>query len=241
MIDTLPETTAKVIEDFIEAARTNFGSRLKSVVLYGSGAEGKLRPTSDVNLILVLSTFDRKDVDGLREPLRLAIAAANLNTMFVLGDEITHAAEAFAVKFADILRRRKVLFGSDPFQGITIPRNAEIARLRQVLLNLVLRMRSIYAVRSLREEQLALAIADIAGPLRAAAAAILELQGQPAQSPKEALEMIARKLELPRISETLARISEAREHGLLPAGEAAETLFELIQLAGRMRELVEKL
>jgi len=35
-----------------------FGDSLRSVILYGSGAEGRFRPTSDVNLLIVLSRFD---------------------------------------------------------------------------------------------------------------------------------------------------------------------------------------
>src|SRR6185295_2756121 len=110
-----------------------------SVVLYGSGAEGQLRPTSDVNVMIVLTEFDRKRVDALREPLRIAHAAIKLTAMFLLESEIAAASESFAVKFSDILRRRRVLVGSDPFQGISITRQAEITRLKQVLFNLQLR------------------------------------------------------------------------------------------------------
>jgi predicted nucleotidyltransferase len=171
----LPMSVAKALDDFVEAAKLCFEDRLKSLILYGSGAEGQLRPTSDVNVILVLSAFEPARVDRLREPLRVAVAAIRPSAMFLLESEIRTAAEAFAVKFADVLHRRRILFGRDPFQGITISRAAEIARLRQVLLNLILRMRSVYATRSLREEQLALALADFAGPLRASAAALIEL------------------------------------------------------------------
>jgi len=241
MIETLPPAISKAVEDFVAAAKEHLGERLKSVVLFGSGAEGKLRPTSDINLIIVLSAFEQTGVDALREPLRFANAAIHLTTMFLLETEIPAAAETFAVKFADVARRRKVLFGSDPFESISIPRHAEIARLRQVLLNLVLRMRSIYASRSLREEQLVLAIADIAGPLRASAAAILELQGKRAESPREALEAVAGSVDMPNISQTLGRLSEAREKRSLAPGAAAATAFELMELGTRMRLLVERL
>jgi len=241
MIDDLPHIVAKTLEEFIAAAKTSFGAQLKSVVLYGSGAEGKLRATSDVNLILVLSAFDQSNVDTLREPLRVATAAVGLTTMFLLENEVTAAAETFAVKFADVLRRRKVLLGDDPFAAMSIPRSAEIARLKQVLLNLVLRMRHIYATRSLREEQLALAIADLAGPLRASAATILELQGRSSASPKDALESVARSLDIPGVTDTLALLSEAREKRSLPPGTAAPAMFTLMELAQRMHRLAETL
>ena len=237
----LPTAVAQELNTFIEAAKLSFGEQLKAVVLYGSGAEGKLRPTSDVNLLVVVSDFEAGRVDSLREPLRLAMAAINLSPMFLLESEVRAATEAFAVKFADVLRRRKVLYGRDPFEGVTISRTAEIARLRQVLLNLNLRMRSTYLSRSLREEQLALALADFAGPLRASAAAILELRGEGQFSPKEALEKLAGSLQLHDISGALARVSEIRQGQVLPPGSAAATAFQLMGLTQRMRDCVEQL
>lgn len=53
----LPAPISRSIGDFVDAAAATFGADLKSVILYGSAADGSMRPTSDVNLFLVLSTF----------------------------------------------------------------------------------------------------------------------------------------------------------------------------------------
>lgn len=79
-ITTLPENVGRVLTSFVAEARSAFANDLLAVVLYGSVAEGKLRATSDVNLLLVLSSFNQKQADQLREPLRLAQAAARLRT-----------------------------------------------------------------------------------------------------------------------------------------------------------------
>ena len=47
-----------ILDELIARAREAFGGDLAAVVLFGSGAEGKLRKTSDVNVILVLRRFD---------------------------------------------------------------------------------------------------------------------------------------------------------------------------------------
>jgi predicted nucleotidyltransferase len=234
----LPATAARVLTDFVEKAREIVGAHLRSVVLYGSAAEGRLRPTSDLNLILVLDRFDVAAMDGLRETLRVGQAASRLAVMFLLATEVPAAMEAFAAKFADILRRRRVLFGEDPFAGLLIPRAAEIARLRQVLLNLVLRLRAAYVSDGDREEGLALAVADAAGPLRSCAATLLELQGRPGASGKQALEKLAAEAG-DGFGETLRRLSEARETRMLPSGTAAPTLLGLVDLAQRLRTLAE--
>jgi predicted nucleotidyltransferase len=224
----LPEPVSTALQQFVDAAKAAFGENLRSAVLFGSGAEGKLRETSDVNLLLVLRAIDRAQLDAIREPLRVAHAAIALETMFVLDTELADAAEAFANKFDDIRRRHVVLHGEDVVAGLTIPRDALRRRVRQVLLNQALRLRDVYAERSLREEQAAEAVADAAGPLRTAAAAILELDGREAASPKAALESLVADTEF---ADVASRISEARERGMLAPGTAASALFDVARLA----------
>ena len=237
----LPASVGRVLGGFVEAARIAFGHDLQSIALYGSAAEGRLRTTSDVNVILVLSSFDQTKVDQLREPLRVARAAIQLHAMFLLEKEIHSAANLFAEKFADILRRHHILYGTDPFIGLSLSRAAEITRLRQVLLNLTLRLREAYVLRSLREEQLALVIADSAGPLRASTATILELEGRPAASAKEALEQLAATSADAEWQDTLAKLSYAREHSVLPPGVAGPTFFRILRLAELLRTHADKL
>ena len=237
----LPPQVARVLHEFVEAAQNAFGTALRSVVLYGSGAEGRLRATSDVNIILVLEAFDRVQVDQVREPLRVAEAAIRLSAMFLLETEIGVAVEAFAEKFADVLRRRQVLYGDDPFATLAVARQAAITRLKQVLLNQILRLRALYVLRSRREEQLILVVADAAGPLRSSAASLLELEGRTAESPREALRLVASAFPEPDWDTVLARLSAARETRRLPPGIAGDTLFRLLELATRMRARVDGL
>src|SRR6185295_12058740 len=100
----LPAKVDSVLTDFVNATQKAFETDLRSIVLYGSGAEGKLRPTSDVNVVVILSRFNQTKADQLREPLRLAQAAIKLKAMFLLEGELQPASQAFAVKFADIQR-----------------------------------------------------------------------------------------------------------------------------------------
>src|SRR3954465_8413456 len=140
----LPEAVERAIVSFTGAAKQAFGPNLVSVVLFGSGAEQNLRATSDVNILLVLRRFDQAEADQLPEPLRFAHAAVELNAMFLLEREVPAAMEAFAVKFADILHRHRVLQGSDPFADVAVPDAALLRRLKQVLLNQQIRLRERY-------------------------------------------------------------------------------------------------
>lgn len=229
----LPDDVRRVLDSLVDAARTSLGEALRSVILYGSAAEGRLRATSDVNVLFVLTRFDAS-IDALREPFRAAQAAANVTAMFVLEEELHAAAQAFAQKFADIERRHVVLFGEDVVRNIEIAHAALVRRLQQVLLNLTLRLRGSYVESSLREEQCAITVAEAAGPLRTAAASIVELEGGATLPPKEALETLVR--ELGRFGELLPHLSEARERRVLPAGRAAAILFDTLQLARALYE-----
>lgn len=232
------------LSDFTNAAKAACPTTLRSIVLYGSAADGTLRPASDVNVILVLDRFDPTEADRLVEPTRRAHVQINLTSMYLLESEIAAAARAFAEKFADILRRRRILSGPDPFANIQIPRTVELARLSQVLLNSVLRMRNTYVTRGQHEEQLSIAVAEAAGPLRADAGTLLELEGRPAASPKQALLSLAQSTALAGESdwtEILAHVSEARERSVLAQGTAKQTLLRLIVLAERMQRRVDQL
>jgi len=246
-------TQLPLLDDLVASAKSAFGDTLRSIVLFGSAAEGKMRATSDVNLMFVLTAFDADRANAFREPFRFAGAALDVNAMFVLADELPFAARHFAQKFADMKRRHVILHGDDPLAALDISRDALVQRVQQVLLNLSMRLREMYVTRSLREEQCALTLAEAAAPLRTSAAAIVELDGNASPSPKEALAMVlsgapapppARAAESagegagappsladPRFVELLPHLSEARETRALPAGRAAELLFVALDLA----------
>jgi len=240
-LNDLPENVQRTLTDFVNTAKEVCGENLVSIVLFGSAAEGRLRPTSDVNLILVTKEFEVPQVDRLREVLRVAYAAIRLNVMFILESEISVASEAFAVKFTDILNRNRILFGSDPFKNMEVSRAATLRLLRQVIVNLMLRLRERYALVSLREEQLVPIIADVTGPIRASAATLLGLEGKKGLHPKEALQAFTQQLPGNIWSEVLKNMSTAREEQELRPGEAASTLLGLLDLLKAMDKHIQGL
>lgn len=241
-IHDLPEQVARIIQEVVESAAEALGETLRSIVLFGSAAENRLKATSDVNVLIVLTHFDPALVDRVRPVLQRAHAAVRLAVMWLVDEELPAAAEAFAVKFADVTRRHRVLFGSDPFEGLTIPRYAAITRVRQVLLNLVLRLRATYALERDRDERLTIVIADTVGPLRASAAEILELEGAPAPTVREALQRLGAEWQPARSEVVLKAVQMARDTRRLDSGVAAAMFLETIELArylhGRAQALV---
>jgi hypothetical protein len=234
----LPEPVRAGLAAFAAAAQQTLGDDLVALVLFGSAAEARLRPTSDVNLVVVLSRYDPDRVAALGGAYRLTQAAIRLSAMFILESEIGAAADAFAVKFGDIAARHVTLYGRDVFNGLAVPRAASLYRVRQVLMNLLLRLRERYVAESLSPERLALAAADAVGPLRASAATLVSLRNGASLSPREALRLLAAEAGK---SEALASITEARETGSAPESGGAAALLAAIDLAATLGELAAAL
>jgi predicted nucleotidyltransferase len=228
----LPPELARVIEDVVQQAADTLGDTLRSVILFGSAAENRVRATSDVNLLVVLTRFDPARAAALGTVLQRARAAARLGVMWLTENELTPASASFAVKFADIVRRHRVLYGDDPLTGVSIPREAALTRVRQVFLNLVIRLRASYVIDHGLEERLAMVVADAAGPLRAGSAELLELEGKPAANARAALEQVAAGWSAPKADALITAIRMARETRRLEPGRAAAILSDIIDLAG---------
>ena len=238
-LDGLPSHVSSGLSTFLATARDTFSADLVSAVLFGGAAEGRLGPTSDVNLLLVLRRFAPEKVVQLRDAFLAAEAAIKLRAMFVLEDELRSAAELFAQKFANILRRHRVVFGQDLLQPLRIPREAEVFRLRQVLLNLVVRLRDSCIGRGHRPEQVRLILADVLGPLRAACGTLLELEGAPMTDSNAALAAVAASLNS-ETSSVAARLVAIHDSATVDTG-ASELMFQVLAFVMQVYRRAERL
>ena len=64
----LPPTVATILQEFVAALAATM--TLESVILFGSAAEGRLRPTSDVNLLVIADDWTLDQLDAVRLSLR---------------------------------------------------------------------------------------------------------------------------------------------------------------------------
>src|SRR3569832_1156209 len=118
LVKDLPPSVAMILQEFIATLAAS--RALESVILFGSAAEGRLRSTSDVILLVIAQDWTLEQLDAARLPLRSGRAAAGLTVMFLKSAEIAAAVASFAVKFADIKARHRVLLGKSPFDALQI-------------------------------------------------------------------------------------------------------------------------
>jgi predicted nucleotidyltransferase len=219
----LPADVADALEEFKARSIEAFGASLKSILLFGSAAEGRMRATSDVNVLMVFTQVDLDRVEAWRSDVASLVAAVDLKPLFLLEDEIAAAAEAFAVKYFDILHRRRVLHGTDSFATLTISDEALRRRVSQVLLNLTLRLRHSLLLHN--DAARTHALVDAVGPLRATAVALQEISRQPQTAPREALLALATQHGATALIE---RMQVLREKGDPVTADSMKLLGELI-------------
>jgi predicted nucleotidyltransferase len=108
-------------EELVEQLRAAFGTALRSVVLYGSAAAGEHIPKrSDYNVLVLVEPLS---LDQLRAAAAVARAwgeAGNPPPMTLTMREWRASSDIFAMEYADILERHKILYGEDPFNGIRV-------------------------------------------------------------------------------------------------------------------------
>lgn len=237
-IYNLPAAAATILEEFLAALLQTAGPQLLSVVLFGSAAEGRLKPNSDINLLVITDHLSLSQLDKVRTALRVGRAVHGLTVMFLERAELSVAAESFALKFSDIKARHRLLYGRSLFEEMIVPRDAAIRRLQQVLLNLQLRLRERYVIDGDHEEQLAQILADATGTIRASAATFLTLRGEPPLAPKLALETLFVE---PGWNSCIRGLSAVHRDDRLPPGRTRDLYAEVLRLLAVFGEAVGEL
>lgn len=111
------------LDELVTQLRGAYGDALRSVILYGSAAGGEHIPRrSDYNVLVIADALTP-------ERLRAAAAVGAAWTeggspppLTLTSAEWRGSSDIFAMEYADILERHKILHGSPPFDGISVAR-----------------------------------------------------------------------------------------------------------------------
>jgi len=239
-----PPEVAAALGRFRDAIAAAAGANLAGLVLYGGLARGRYRPgQSDVNVVVLLRDASAAALGAIAPALRDAWREVRLEPMILTPADMPSAAESFPTKLLDIRRRHVVLYGEDPFAGLTVSPRDVLRRVETEMRNLLLRLRRRYVMAHGDEWVVTRLLAEAAVTLRVSLATLLELTGRelPAEETTSAiLEAGARAFDLD--AATLARLNDLRRDA---AGDGpvdvAATLDAAIAVAGRVAELATRL
>src|SRR5205823_3494500 len=115
-------------DELVAQLRAAYGADLRSVVLYGSAAAGEHIPKrSDYNVLVIVDTLSMEQLRAAAAVARAWGEAGNPAPMTLTRVEWGGSADIFAMEYADILDRHKILYGESPFDGIRVdPRDLRL-------------------------------------------------------------------------------------------------------------------
>ena len=108
---------APAVKPVLDDLQRIFGDRLEALVTYGWRSTG---PVPTLALVRSLSIDDLNACAARTGAWRRAGAATPL---MLTRTDFTRSLDAFPVEYGEIIRHHTVVFGSDPFQGLSISRD----------------------------------------------------------------------------------------------------------------------
>jgi hypothetical protein len=143
------EGQARLCAQLVEALR----DQLVSVILYGGLAKGEYIPdTSNVNVMIVLDEVTVAALDKAAPIIQGGVRDFRLAALLLCESDLRYSIEVFPIKFLDMQRYHRVLWGKDVLADLTIARDHVRFRCAQEITNLLLRLRQFYLQRAHRPE-----------------------------------------------------------------------------------------
>lgn len=195
----VPGAVQEGVDRFATALGDALGDHLISIILYGGLAKGEYSPrSSNVNLLLVVDTVTVDLLDRAVAPVVAAERDSRIALMILGESDLARSAEVFPVKFLDIQKSHRVVWGRDVFSGLTISRDRLQFRCRQELVNLLLRLREFYLRRSERGELIEKTLTSAISSFLTSLRVLLILRGRDAPAVKgEIVDAASREFGLP--------------------------------------------
>ena len=111
------------LDELVEQLRAAFGGGLCAVVLYGSTTAGEvLGRWSDHNVLVIVDALDLELLQREAAIARAWMEGGNPPLLTLTLEEWRGSGDIFPMEYADILDRHRVLYGTPPFDGITVDR-----------------------------------------------------------------------------------------------------------------------
>lgn len=132
----------KLLEQLIVRLKKALDERLKSIVLYGSASGGAINDKwSDLNIFCVVDVVDRPALAAAEPVIRWWREQSHPAPLLMGEAEVRESTDCFPIEFHDMLERRRVLFGTDPIEGLQIDDSFYRAQVEHELRAKLIRLR----------------------------------------------------------------------------------------------------
>lgn len=118
-----PDVEGKLSE-LVQRLQNALGTRLISVILYGSAVTGDWQDqTSDLNVLCAISQLSLEELELCEPIFRWWKEDGNLSPLLLTSEEVQTSTDCFPMEFSDIREHRRVLYGADVIQNLEIDRS----------------------------------------------------------------------------------------------------------------------
>lgn len=178
------------LEAFANQVSTALGSRLVSLLLYGSAAREQGAGSGELDGINTLLIVDRADPPlfaALTASVRAWISANHPPPLVLTEREWRESADAFPIEYEDIRAGHRVLAGRDPWHGIRVQHEHVRRQLEHELMGKLVHLRQAYAAEWNNAKRLAEVIGGTRAGVLTMLRAVLRLAGRPVPPAPDAL------------------------------------------------------
>lgn len=183
-------------EAFTATLETVLGSRLSSVVLYGSAAAGDyMGEPSDYNLLVVLNELGLAELKALAKPTQSWVAAGNPPPLVFTFKRLQESTDVFPIELLDIRQSHKVLFGPDCIADLDISRSNLRLQVEHELKGKLIKLREAYLMTGGKPREVAALLVNSLSTFQVLIRAALRLMSESVPARKhEATDALARHL-----------------------------------------------
>jgi predicted nucleotidyltransferase len=223
-------------EAFIDDLRAAHGRNLASVILYGSAAAGDfVKHQSDYNMLIALHKITPKDLRAAQAPMREWSKLGHPIPVYFTVSELKTAADVFPIEFHQMEGARKILYGTDILENLSISDEHLRHQTEFELRSKLIQLRRRYIPASVSVEGLVTLMAQSLSSFAALFRAVLLLHGvAPPVTKHEVVALAAQHLQIDGVP--FEKIFNIRENNF------AKTLDEVSanQLFADYMEQIEK-
>lgn len=184
------EVLKNLVERLHDAAREN----LESVILYGSAARGDFHEAhSDLNVLCVLRSLRAAELVRLSAVVKWWTSVQHQPApLFFASEELSQSADVFAIELLDMQQSHRVLYGSNPVSGITVPMNLHRVQVEHELRTLLLKLRQHLLHDAENQKELAAVLAkSISSALTLLRHTLIAFKEKPLGEPREVFTRVA--------------------------------------------------
>jgi hypothetical protein len=182
------------LDEFVQKLKAAASDNLKSLILYGSAANGEFHSRhSDLNLLCVVNSADAKHIEALHSAVEWWTKLGLRPPLVFTLEELRRSADVFAIELLDMKSQHKVLAGIDVLTDISVPLHYHAFQVERELRTNWLRLRqAILAAPKKSKIYQELMVSSFSTFVALFRHALIAIGEPPASGKREAIERIAK-------------------------------------------------